>query len=153
MNKVIGELLNDLRIEHKLTQQQLSEFSGIPLGTVKTILSCTTPNPGFTNVCALLTAMDESIDEFYCTLTDHVPTEKVPAMPEVVPVIQPVIQPVQPLIADEAKAVAVEAIHKTLSDDYVVNLRKDRNLWRNLFFLAASVVVTLSLFEQIICRM
>ena len=61
----IGEKLKDLIAKHGLTYKQLSDASGVSDGTIKTICNTPNSNPGFENVCALLVAMDESIDEFY----------------------------------------------------------------------------------------
>lgn len=145
MNKVIGELLNDLRIKHGYTQQQLSDASCIPLGTVKSILSGATPNPGFANVCALLFAMDESADDFFCKLTDRIPAEKVPPMPELIPV--PATDKPHP---DEIRNVAVEAIHKVLNDNYITALSTERAWWRAAFFSATAVIVLLATLELIL---
>lgn len=133
MNKLIGEQLNALRIKHGLTQQQLSDLSGIPLGTVKTILSGATPNPGYTNVCSILYAMEESTDDFFCALTDRVPTERVPAQPEILHL------PVQPQpkvdVSEDVKKATTEAINEVLTDEYIRTLRRDLNFWRIAAFI------------------
>lgn len=56
------KILNDLRIKHNLTYQQLADMSDVPIGTVKSVLTGVTANPGFETVCALLKAMGESAD-------------------------------------------------------------------------------------------
>ena len=146
MNRVIGELLNEIRIKRGYTHQQLSDISGIPIGTVKSILSGATPNPGYINVCALLFAMGESSDDFFCTLTDRVPTEKVPPMPEVIP---DHTHP-KPLQADDLHNAAADAIKKALTDDYVTNLKAERAWWRSAFFAASAVVVFLAASEMLL---
>lgn len=61
----ISEKLKELRAKHQVTYSQWSEESGIPEGTIKSILAGTTERPGFDVVCALITSLGESIDEFY----------------------------------------------------------------------------------------
>ena len=139
MNKLIGEELNALRIKHGLTQQQLSDLSGIPLGTVKTILSGATPNPGYPNVCNLLYAMEESSDDFFCALTDRVPTSKVPAQPEIPPIPTPAIPKID-VSADVHKA-TTEAINNVLYAEYVQSLRHDLRFWRVIALILALAFV------------
>lgn len=58
----LADKLNALRDRHGMTYQQLSDSSGVPVGTLKSILTGTTANPGFETVCAVLAAMGESVD-------------------------------------------------------------------------------------------
>lgn len=58
----LADKLNALRDRHGMTYQQLSDSSGVPVGTLKSILTGTTANPGFDTVCAILRAMGESAD-------------------------------------------------------------------------------------------
>ena len=46
-----------------LTNQQLADLSGVPVGTVNRILSGQTDNPSFQTICDLVLAMDGSLDE------------------------------------------------------------------------------------------
>lgn len=52
-----------LKEKRKLTTQQLSDLSGVPVGTINRILSGQTDNPSFQTVCDLVIAMDGSLDE------------------------------------------------------------------------------------------
>ena len=72
------ERLNALRNKHEMTYQQLSDASGVAIGTVKSILTGGTTSPGFEPVCAMLAAMNESIDAFYT----GVPAEKPSKQPD-----------------------------------------------------------------------
>lgn len=54
----IGALME----KHGLTNQTMTNLTGIPLGTVSGIRSGKIQNPSFDNVCAMMKAMDESID-------------------------------------------------------------------------------------------
>ena len=49
--------------KRKLTNQQLSDLSGVPVGTINRILSGQTDNPSFQTVCDMVMAMDGSLDE------------------------------------------------------------------------------------------
>lgn len=57
--------LNELRMKHSLTYQQISDMSNVPIGTVKSIFTGTSANPGFESVAAIVTAMGEDLHEFY----------------------------------------------------------------------------------------
>ena len=80
----ISSKLNDLRNKHGLTYQQLADASGVPIGTLKSILSGTTASPAFETVCAILRAMGESVDEF-CGYT--APAQIAEEVPAAAPVI------------------------------------------------------------------
>lgn len=55
--------LKALKEKKKLTNQEISELSGIPVSTVARILSGQTDNPSFQTVCDLVIAMGGSLDE------------------------------------------------------------------------------------------
>lgn len=56
------EDLKKWKEERKLTTKQISNLSGIPESTVSRILSGQTDNPTFDTICALVKAMDGSLD-------------------------------------------------------------------------------------------
>ena len=55
--------LNKLKDERKLTNQQISDLSGVPLSTVTRILNGQTDNPNFQTIIDIVTAMGGSLDE------------------------------------------------------------------------------------------
>lgn len=57
--------LNALKEKHGLSNQKIADMSGVPIGTVSGIMSGQTSQAGFDAVCAIITSMNESIDEFY----------------------------------------------------------------------------------------
>ena len=61
--KMLSDQLKQLKEERKLTNQQLSDLSGVPLGTINRILSGQTDNPSFQTICDIIIAMDGSLDE------------------------------------------------------------------------------------------
>lgn len=63
MIKMISTQLKELKDKRKLTNQQLAELSGVPVGTINRILSGQTDNPSFQTVCDIVMAMDGSLDE------------------------------------------------------------------------------------------
>ena len=75
MIKMISTQLKELKDKRKLTNQQLAELSGVPVGTINRILSGQTDNPSFQTVCDIVMAMDGSLDE----LVGISEPEKVPA--------------------------------------------------------------------------
>ena len=60
---MLSTQLKLLKEKRKLTTQQLSDLSGVPVGTINRILSGQTDNPSFQTVCDLVLAMDGSLDE------------------------------------------------------------------------------------------
>lgn len=60
---MLSTQLKLLKEKRKLTNQQLSDLSGVPIGTINRILSGQTDNPSFQAVCDMVMAMDGSLDE------------------------------------------------------------------------------------------
>ena len=60
---MLSAQLKELKDKRKLTNQQLADLSGVPLGTINRILSGQTDNPSFQTVCDIVMAMDGSLDE------------------------------------------------------------------------------------------
>ena len=60
---MISAQLKELKDKRKLTNQQLADLSGVPLGPINRILSGQTDNPSFQTVCDIVMAMDGSLDE------------------------------------------------------------------------------------------
>lgn len=124
-----GMRLNELRVKHKMTHQQLADESGVPIGTVKSILSGQTQNAGFSTVCSLLEAMHEPITEFYSGKV-----EKEPPKAAITPANVPAIT------KDELKAILREAIESVYKDRAIRTLTNEKNFWRFvaiLFILVA----------------
>lgn len=119
----IGYRINDLRQQHNLTVQQLSDVSDVPLGTVKSILSGATTNPGFEPVCAMIQAMGESIDAFYSGSSPK------PAQRPSAPVDKVSDNRLLPL-RDEIKVIAEEAIRAIYQADVYHNLHSNLRWWR-----------------------
>lgn len=55
--------LKELKDQRKLTNQQLSDLSGVPVGTINRIMAGQTDNPSFQTVCDMVMAMGGSLDE------------------------------------------------------------------------------------------
>lgn len=60
---MISVKLKALKDKKKLTNQQLSDLSGVPLGTINRIMAGQTENPNFQTVCDLVKSMEGSLDE------------------------------------------------------------------------------------------
>ena len=60
---MLATQLKLMKEKRGLTNQQLADLSGVPVGTVNRILSGQTDNPSFQTICDLVLAMDGSLDE------------------------------------------------------------------------------------------
>lgn len=60
---MITEKLTELKERSALTNQQISDISGVPLSTVTRIFSGQTDNPSFQTISDLVDAMGGSLDE------------------------------------------------------------------------------------------
>lgn len=55
--------MQEMKDETKMTYQDISDKSGVPLSTVKRIFSGQTPDPGYTSVISIIEAMGGSDDD------------------------------------------------------------------------------------------
>ena len=60
---MLSTRLKELKDQRKLTNQQLSDLSGVPVGTINRIMAGQTDNPSFQTVCDLVMAMGGSLAE------------------------------------------------------------------------------------------
>lgn len=65
MIKTMAESLSEMKKEAGLSNRKLAELSGVPEGTVNSILSGNTQHPKFDDVNAMVSAMGRSIDEIF----------------------------------------------------------------------------------------
>lgn len=82
------KLLKDKR---KLTNQQLSDLSGVPVGTINRILSGQTDNPSFQTVCDMVMAMEGSLDELVGIKEDSPEEQRKTAHPEIIKLYESMI--------------------------------------------------------------
>ena len=54
-----------LKEKHNVTYDQWSTMSNIPVGTIKSICTGNTENTSFDIMCALISSLNENIDDFY----------------------------------------------------------------------------------------
>ena len=80
----IHNQLKQLKEKRKLTNQQLSDLSGVPIGTVNRILSGQTDNPSFQSVCDMVMAMDGSLDELVGIKEEASPSDKKSSNKEII---------------------------------------------------------------------
>ena len=73
-----------LKEKRKLTNQQLSDLSGVPVGTINRILSGQTDNPSFQTVCDMVMAMEGSLDELVGIKEDFPVEQRKTANPEII---------------------------------------------------------------------
>ena len=60
---MLSTRLKELKDQRKLTNQQLSDLSGVPVGTINRLMAGQTDNPSFQTVCDMVMAMGGSLDE------------------------------------------------------------------------------------------
>ena len=60
---MLSTRLKELKDQRKLTNQQLSDLSGVPVGTINRIMAGQTDTPSFQTVCDMVMAMGGSLDE------------------------------------------------------------------------------------------
>ena len=88
----IHNQLKQLKEKRKLTNQQLSDLSGVPIGTVNRILSGQTDNPSFQAVCDMVMAMDGSLDELVGIKEEtDAPSDRKPASKEIIQLYEAII--------------------------------------------------------------
>ena len=57
-----SDYLKALKLKKNLTNQELSDLSGVPVGTINRIMANQTDNPSFQTVCDIVIALDGSLD-------------------------------------------------------------------------------------------
>lgn len=57
--------LKQLKTKHNVTYAQWADMSNVPEGTIKSICAGTTENTSFDIMCALVSSLNENIDDFY----------------------------------------------------------------------------------------
>lgn len=62
---VTREKLNVIKDKYGLTNEKWSDLSGVPVGTISSILSGRTARPAFDDLGAMLSRVGESLDAFY----------------------------------------------------------------------------------------
>ena len=60
---MLADYLKVLKNKKNLTNQELSDLSGVPIGTINRIIAGQTDNPSFQTVCDIVIALDGSLDE------------------------------------------------------------------------------------------
>ena len=58
-----SDYLKALKLKKNLTNQELSDLSGVPVGTINRIMANQTDNPSFQTICDIVIALDGSLDE------------------------------------------------------------------------------------------
>lgn len=128
-----SEKLCKIRAKHKVTNQQIADMSGIPIGTVSGMMSGQIASPNFSAVCAILEALNEDISAFYRG-------EEVEAPPK-----QQSINHIDLLDRVQAKAerIATEAITQACTSNLLQRSekRERRSMALNVFFIAIIVFV------------
>lgn len=62
-NIMLADYLRMLKDKKNVTNQELSDLSGVPIGTINRIMARQTDNPSFQTVCDIVIALDGSLDD------------------------------------------------------------------------------------------
>ena len=65
---LIAQELKRIKEKYRITNEEWSKRSGVPIGTIARFLSSSLIIPNFPAVCAMLKCLGESIDEFYARI-------------------------------------------------------------------------------------
>ena len=65
---LIAQELKRIKEKHRITNEEWSKRSGVPISTIARFLSSSLNLPNFPAVCAMLKCLGESIDEFYARI-------------------------------------------------------------------------------------
>ena len=119
----IAEYLGKLKAEKNLTQQQIAELSGVPMGTVSRILAGQVECPSFQAVADITKALGGSLDEFAG--------------------IEPPASPVLPIPPEAATVIRYERDQSY--EDKLVSIYKksldDKNRWILLLFAILLIIL------------
>lgn len=123
--------LNILKDKHGMTNQQIADISGVSIGTVSGIMSGQTEKPGFEPVCAILIAMDESIDAFFGIA---------PSGSEHPIKADPCAMPPYASIHGEFSAIAKSAIAEAYTSNAISTLHSQLKWWRGICLVLVLLV-------------
>lgn len=119
----IAEYLSKLKDKKNLTQQQIAELSGVPMGTVSRILAGQVECPSFQAVADITKALGGSLDEFAG--------------------IEPPAPPVLPIPPEAATVIRYERDQSY--EDKLVSIYKksldDKNRWILLLFAVLLIIL------------
>ena len=59
---MLADYLRKLKDKKNITNQELSDLSGVPIGTINRIMAGQTDNPNFQTICDIVIALDGSLD-------------------------------------------------------------------------------------------
>lgn len=119
----IAEYLGKLKAEKNLTQQQIAELSGVPMGTVSRILAGQVECPSFQAVADITKALGGSLDELAG--------------------IEPPAPPVLPIPPEAATVIRYER-DQTYEDKLASIYKKsldDKNRWIILLFVILLIIL------------
>lgn len=128
-----AEKLCRIRAKHKVTNQQIADMTGIPIGTISGMMSGQITSPNFNAVCTILETFNEDIPSFYRGDETSAPQPK------------PQVDHIELLDRVQAKAenIATEAITRAMTGTLVERSekRERRSMMLNVFFIVLIVFV------------
>lgn len=139
----ISQYLNDLKARTGYTQQQLSDVTGIPAGTLpRYFTDMDDDSANFEIVRKLVVAMCGSLDE----LAGIAPPAAKEGTTEPPPVQQPVHFSFQPL-RDDVREIAREAICRVYESEAYKNIEKNVKSWKALALAETAFIILVLLWD------
>lgn len=131
--------LNELKDERRLTNQQISDGSGVPLGTVSSIFSGQTTRPAFQDVVDILDYFGVSVDDF----PGRTPKPK----PEPTATVKHHRSISFVNISEETKALARNAIREVYESEAYKTIEKSLRSWKRLASFETTFIVAVLLWD------
>lgn len=141
----IGALME----KHGLTNQTMTNLTGIPLGTVSGIRSGKIQNPSFDNVCAMMKAMDESIDALVGITPPPVEVneEKLTVDGYIGSDVKHHHSISIVNISEETKALARNAIREVYESEAYKNTQENLRVWRVVAIAEMVLIIGVLIFD------
>lgn len=131
--------MNELKDERKLTNQQISDGSGVPLGSVSGIFSGQTTRPAFQDVVDILGFFGVSVDDFLGLAPKP--------NPEPTAAVKHHHSISFANISDETKALARTAIREVYESEAYKNTQENLRVWRLVAIAEMALIIGVLIFD------
>ena len=150
---MIAGKIKEMKLRSGMTNQQVADLSGVPIGTVNRVMSDQVQNPNFETISAIVMALGGSIDE----IVGHTPTsaategavesEKPNLSKKIIP--QKQLQPKEST-SDYASSDLIRGYEMLLEERQKVIVAKnqlieEKNQWIKRLFILCGILVALTI--------